>query len=834
MEQPVEQATFSPKVENSPDKIGTGLLKVAQTILFVMMGILPLFFIPGTASFLGGVKSFYVLLGLVVVVIIASLATLRNGVVVLRVSPLVLSWWAIVLAAAVSALLSPQLKAAFLGDVLEIHTVGFLLIMAVLMTAMYLLKSSGKSVVYLYLMLLGSAVFLSIFHVLRLFIDAPWLALGFLNSTSATFVGSFNDLALYMVMTVLIAMIALVQLHLPKAATIVLSTMVLLALLLLSVISFYGVWGILSIFSLLLLMYTLTRGRFGDQTKRVTMPAPSLISTLVITTVFVVSTVFLVGGSTLGGAVSRATGISYIEVRPSATATLDLLREVYKDNALTGAGPNHFQEVWLAHKDRAINETIFWNTSFGAGNGYIPTWFVTAGLLGVLTWLIFLGLFIWTGAQTLLRPKVDDAFWYFIATISFVSGLFVWGMSVFYVPGAAILLLGAMSTGLLVVAHQMLVPKQYPTVNLLTSARTGFVLIAVVMVVIIASILVGYQTVRQYMAAYTYVSTVGKATDINGLTAGVVKAFQFYQSDLYARDLATYQLGLMNQLVAVTSPGATEQQQFEQATRAALEASNEAVRLRPNDARNHRVQGDIYSMLAGVNVEGAAARALESYKKAAELDPSNPYYALQRAILAGRANNIEEARKEIDQALLLKSNYTDALIVLTQLDIASGDVEKAINTTRALLSLEPNNPGRYYQLGALLGAAKKHEEAISAFSAAIQLNPQYANARYMLAVEYFTLGRKEDALRELRTVRDMNPDNAGLDGVIGQIERGEVTPEMLQTGNANNNNAPISEPDGVKTEEEVTTTEEVPETDLLTPVNAIDKQSSSTKEVTEE
>jgi len=825
----MEQTTFSPRTTASTDRIGAGLYRVAQTILFVIVGLLPLVFIPGMPGFMSGTKVFFVLLGLVAVVIVASLAMLRSGVLPLRISPLIVAWWAVVLASAISAALAPQLWVAFLGDTIEVHTVGFLAVAGVLMSSMYLLRNSGKSVVYMYLMLFASSIILSVIHLVRAFFGADWFSFGVLNSTSASLVGSFNDLALFLVLTVLIGLIALVQLALPRLVVGLLSGLIIVALVLLSVINFFTVWLTLSLFSLLLLMYTLTRDRFGDTTKK-SQAAPSLPATLVTVVVFIVGTVFLVGGNSLGGIISTATGISYLEVRPSTEATLSILRQVYNDNAFTGSGPNHFSEVWRQYKDPSINETVFWNSTFSSGSGYIPTWFVTTGLLGVLAWLIFLGLFIYTAGQALLRPKTDDPFWYFVATITFVSGLFVWGMSLIYVPGPTILLLGAMSTGLLVVAHQMLVPKEYPTINLLTSARTGFVLIAIVMVVIISSILVGYQSTKQLMAARAYVQAVNSnSTDPAVVTADILAAYALYPSDIYMRDIATIQLLTMNQLLQQAEPGATDQQKFQRALQAGIEASTEAIRLRGNDARNWTVQGDIFTVLAAVNIDGAQARAIEAYGKAESFDPKNPYYSLQRALIATRSENTEEARTQAEQALSMKSNYTDALFLLSQLEIASGNLKQAIERTRSLVSLDVNNPGRYYQLGVLLSADNQGAAATDSFTAALTLNPDYANARYLRALEYFKAGNRDLALSELKLIRESNKDNTTLSTLIDQIERNEVTPESLAAASE-----PIPETAPVVTEAPESTATTPPDTDLLKPVNNINEERPAVTEAAPE
>jgi tetratricopeptide (TPR) repeat protein len=277
--------------------------------------------------------------------------------------------------------------------------------------------------------------------------------------------------------------------------------------------------------------------------------------------------------------------------------------------------------------------------------------------------------------------------------------------------------------------------------------------------------------------------------------------------------LATYQFAYLNNLLGLTEPTTAQQQQFQNAISAALNASTLAISLKATDARNWQMLADVYAALSVLNIEGAKERAFESYKKAEALDPKNPLYVLQKATIEARGGNSEEARRLAMLALQLKPNFTDALYLLSQLDIAEGDIQTAITMTESIISLEASNPGRYYQLGVLYGAVKNTDAAISAFTTAVNLNPSYANARYFLAQQYILKGDTEKAIAELQVVRDLSPDNATVSDLIEKIKSGEVTAATLTESQT------IAETTSVTTENDVTTTNSVPDRDLLSPVN---------------
>ncbi len=829
----MEPNSFVPRLPLKTDMMSRTLGSLARILLVVGVGVSPLLFIPGAPALLGASKVFFMLAVLLAASVALSLSILRSGSVTWRMSPLLLAWWGVCVAAILSAVLSPALQSSFFGDILEIHTVGFLAIMGLLMTMMVSLGRSKRSVVYLYGSLVGSAVLLAVLQIARLVFGSSFLSLGFMNNGAANVVGSFNDLGLFFAVVVLVVLVTVVQLVLPKWGMAVTFFLTLTALLILMLVNFFAVWLILALFSLMLLMYSLTKDRFGvnPDSVQVAHTRAGLFSTGLIALVFVVSAVFLIGGSAIGASLSRVTGVSYLEIRPSVGATLDIMRQVYSENAFTGAGPNRFADSWQQYKDGSIAETIFWNTPFNAGSGYVPTWFVTTGLFGGIAWILFLGLFFYSGFIMLLRGQTSDLFWYFTGTLSFVTAAFIWIMSVIYVPGPTILILGAASTGVMIAAYQALRPARIKTFNLLTTARTGFVLIICVMVVIISSIVVGYGAVRQFAAAYGFVTATNNLpqdnTQIAVVTDRLLKSYGLYPSDTYSREIALYQLFNLNNLLSLPEATPADQQEFQKAITAAIGAGTTAVQKKSGDAQNWRVLGDTYAVLAAVNIEGASARANEAYAQAEVRDPKNPYYVLQKAVMAFRAKDFAEARRLATLSLRVKSNYTDALFLLSQIDIATGDVKKAITSTQSLISLESTNPGRYYQLGVLETADGNRPAAIAAFTAAVTLDQNYANARYLRALQYLADGNKALALSELKIVRDLNPDNTSVSDLMSKIEKGEVTASTLNQPN------PISEPATVTTENDAATADTAPDTDLLKPVNTTKAKEAATKAETE-
>lgn len=815
----METATFVPKLPQKPDNVGRLLRKASQICLIAGIMLTPLFFIPSQGVVTMFPKVFLLIFSCLFAGFFYSLYILRTGSLTLRPSFVLLSWWLLVAVSSVSALLSPNVRNAFFGDALEIHTVGFLALLGLVMSLSMTLGTSKRAVLAVYGSVVASVLIASVLFFVRIFAGPDFFTLGVMRAVTDTLLGSFNDLGILAGLIVLVSLVALAQLELPKKGLMAVGGTMLLALGVLMSVNFFFLWILIGGFSLLVLMFLLTKDRFGVPQDTVVHPRSMLVTqTVLVSTVCLVSAVFLVAGSSAGAWWSNTTGINYIEIRPSFSATFDVMRQTYAENALLGSGPNRFAEVWNLYKDVEINNTVFWNTSFSAAAGYIPTWFITSGVAGALAWLLFLGLFLVRGVRMLLQNAVTETFWFFIGTVSFVASVYIWILAFAYVPGPMVLIIGAVTTGIMVLASYELSSATTRKYNFLSNSRTGFVLIASVMAFIIATLVIGYGAVKQLRAAYQF-STVLSGITVNDTEAvGIISnriasAYELYPTDLYARTLANYQLTNVTNLFSLIDPTPEQEQLFQSSIANALNGATEAIAQKPTDARNWQVLGDIYASLTLLNIEGSKERAFESYVKAEELDPRNPYYVLQKAYMEGRAGNNDESRRLAMLSLQLKPNYTDALNFLIQLDIAAGNIESALATTEAMVTLEPNNPGRYYQLGVLYSAIANADGAIAAFSEAIRLNPSYANARYFRAQQYVIKGDKDAALADLEVVRELNPDNPTVTEFIKGVTDGTIT-AAITTPQTN-----ITDGAEATTQNEVTTTNEVPDSEVVSPVN---------------
>lgn len=818
-------------IHATKDPIAEKLALAAQYVLVVVFGLLPILFVPSIAAPFGYSKTFIVIVGLFVALILYGFSLLRSGNITLNFSVLLGLLWGVVLVAFVSAFLSGNIKHALLGDALGPQTAVFMLILALTATTWSFFGAHKFSVMRLFFLLSVSTIVLLVFHLIRLLLGAEWLSFGLFDNATQSLLGGWNDLAIFFGLIVIIAISALQQLPLRRLFKIITGVVILLSLMVLTVVNFTAVWIVLGIASLIAIIYNLLQGR-GVQIAQVTQAAESTPSSppnfgalIMSIVVLLLSFLFVLVGSTFSGTLSDRFGVSYVEVRPSFSATADIVQQVYTENAILGVGPNHFADAWRMHKNEAINTTAFWATDFESGIGYIPTMFATLGVLGGVLWVLFFLSYVGTGLRALVRSERKDKIWYFIGSSAFIGGLYIWVLTFVYVPGPVLLMLAAVCTGLVVAATTAVGSRPTKTFQLATSGGKGnIVLISIVTPLIIGSIAALYYLGNHYASVHAFNQgeyAVQTGADINTVEVMTVRAFNLFEDDRYARRIAEYQLARISNLLQVQEPTEEEQSRFLAAVENGSVAGNRAVALGGTNPDNWSVLGSVYFSLVPGDIEGAYDEALRALERARELDPKNPARVLALARLELAHGNTEGARDLATVAVRMKPDYRDGVFFLSQVQIALGDLDRAAESARGMTVLSPQNPVFHFQLGVIEMERGNTEVAIRSLERAVALDTQYANARYFLALAYDRVGRSEDARPQLERVLELNPGNQLILELLARLDSGESldAPAAGEGGAQSDGSAPVSEDDQEGDVNASDVSEEDLDSPLISPVN---------------
>jgi tetratricopeptide (TPR) repeat protein len=591
-------------------------------------------------------------------------------------------------------------------------------------------------------------------------------------SPSFSIIGSFQDLSFFLGLGVIVVLVSFRFLELPQRAYRLLVASGVVALILVAIANSTVVWVLLALVSLGLFIEAVMQhgpktaysdiddvvdqGEEPFETNESNHP---LIMPLVV---LIVSLFFLVGG-TLSGALANDLHINVLSVSPSWQSTFSTAHNVYSLSSVFGSGPGTFGIDWLKYRDASLNSTVFWNTNFSSGIGFIPTSFVTTGLIGVLAWILLIGLFVSLGLRMLITRAPQDEFTRYIAIVSFVSVLYLFAISVFSSPGTVIIVLAFVFAGIFASTMRFALFGKQWGVMFARKPRLGFIIVFLLTILLLAAVFAAYTLTERYIsvAELTAANTAFSAGNLDSADKAVQSSLSFAPSATAYQIEAGIENARLNQIAASsTMSAAAAQQSFQTSLSAGINAALTATNIAPSDYQNWIVLGNLYAEAVPLNVSGAYDNAKTAYQKALALNPTDPQidYVLAQLDIADKNN--KAAEDELKAAISLKQDYTNAIFLLSQLEVQDGNVKDALSSALAAAYFTPNNPDILFQVGILYAATNDLPNAAAALEAAVSANSQFANARYFLAAVYAKQNDMKDALVQMQAIADMSADNA--------------------------------------------------------------------------
>ncbi len=741
-------------------------------ILALTIPVTALFFIPNAALPFGATKVSLLALGVMLAFIAYVIARLLKGSIILP-PLLVLGFvWLVPLAYLLSTFFSGVNPAkAFFGVEFETDTLAFVVLLAMLASLSALAFRRVEH--YRKFFVFGMAGVLLVELAQILFIVLAQTPLNIAATDNV--VGAFSDLGMVVGLGIVLSLLALRTLSVSKRWKIALLVTIVAGLLLLIIVNSPLVWIIVALFSGALFIAGIMHRRgalhHGDLDGIPTLSSEEGLGsgytdnqTLAVPLItLLVSLFFLIGGSTIANTLAASVGVNVIDVRPSWQSTFMIGSHTYASSPLFGSGPGTFGEKWLLYRDRALNDTLFWNIDFGAGIGYIPTSFVTTGVLGVLAWLAFLGLFLYSGFRALLFRLPEETFIRFTALASFAGASYVLLLSLFATPGPIVLATGFALLGIFISTLRFGKGKQEWGIVFARSPRVGFVVVFMLTLLLLASVASLYVITERYLSnlAFTEAITALSQGDIARAETATGRSITLAPTERAYRLAATIGIERMRQIAndATLSPSSA-QEQFQTALSSSIAAGLEAARLGPNDYQNWTVLGNVYRSVAVLNIDGAYEEAKRAYETAMTLNPSTPVLPYIMAQLELSEGNEETAETQVLAAVNLKRDYIPAILLLSQLEIQLGKANEALQAAEAAAYFAPDDSAVLLQVGLLRSGTGDIPGAIQALTRAIEINPQYANARFFLAAMHALQGDYAEAITQLEVVGGFSEQNA--------------------------------------------------------------------------
>lgn len=765
--------------ENITHPVSTVLEKVTFGLLLFVVFISPLFFVPGSFVSVQFGTSLLYAFGTLLSVAAFIIATFKKGSIELPQSKLLAigSMLAVPLVYTLSSLSHGISRMQFLGYTFDISTVGFVILSFAFLFLVSTIFKSRERIFYSYVAVVVSLLLVTLFLVIRMIFGADTLSFGIFTELTSTAVGAWNSTGIFFGIGAILSLLTFEMLSLTKFTRALTLLVLVASLFFLSLVNFGTIWIIVAVTSFLFLAYKVFAGddvavlSWSDRLKRI--PVTSLA-------VFVVALVFTIWGGVLGNKLASTFNVSSVDVRPTLGVTVDIVKNTFKTQPIFGSGPNSFASQWLSYKPADINSTIFWNTDFAYGVGLLPTFAVTTGILGILSWLLFFGVFLFLGFKAVFSKNLDQ-FALYLTVSSFFISLYLWIMTIIYVPSMVVFILTFFFTGIFFASLSLtnIFPTRLYVFN--TNPKLGFLITLGLVGLFVAVGALGYGLFNNSKSLWYFQKSAYAANTTGDLVASedfINKAIATVPYDVYYRAQSELAVAKINTLLSqdLSKANKEEVQKFftDELTKA-ITAGLNAQKADDSNYLNWIALGRAYEIAVPpqTEVSGAYEGAVLAYTKALERNPQNPAISLLFARLEAAKNNLKKAKEYAILAINQKPNYIDAYYFLSQLEVADKNIPGAVESVKAAAVIEPTNPAIFFQLGLLQYNAADYKEAIGSFVQSLNLAPDYANSKYFLGLSLVLTGDVPNAIKIFEDLKATNPESQEVEFILTNLKAGK-------------------------------------------------------------
>ncbi len=713
------------------------LNKIIKWCIYIFVGLLPLWFLPITSNALDFNKQF-LMIGLLTIALVAWLVKLltqekirwHKGLVVVL-------FLAFVIVYGLATIFSLRPYDSLMG--LD-NNLSRSLINLIYFFIFFLLLVNSKISKLLTIFLASSAIvgIIGLFQILDIFIF-PW---NFTKAASFNTVGTITSLGIFLAI-----LLPLVFGLLPRAKKWFkgfLIALFILSLVVILLLNLRTLWIITAIAMAIIIGFWLTKKEVlsGKNLGWLTIP--------VIILAFCLIFLIFKPGPFFNLNLPIELGLSY-------QGGWDVVKEVIRHSPILGSGPETFVYNYSLYKPESINQTIFWNIRFNNAPAEILSLLSEIGILGLIAFLGLITIFLLKVFKGLTGREIG----LFSSWLTLMISWF------FYPQNITLMFVFWLFFALLVIASRD-EKKDIKIVNLRASGKTALVASFGFIILIIMIIGFLYLGGSRFIAEAKYKSgleLINKGSLDSGIDK-VVRATSInpYQDEFY-KNLAQLFLVQINQ--NLNDPELTQQERenrIQIGINNAISSAVKATTLNPQNASNWIIQGSICRNLIALK-DWAGTWAIESYKKALTLEPTNPFIYME--IARTYITEVDFLRGQEDQEE--QEQIADYL-------------NKAIEAYNKAIELKPNYSLAHFEIALVYDRQGKTAQAIAEFARAVALDSNFSNARYFLGLLYDGEGNKTAAIEQFEKIAELNPDNELVKQILANLKAGKPALEFPESG----------------------------------------------------
>lgn len=413
-------------------------------------------------------------------------------------------------------------------------------------------------------------------------------------------------------------------------------------------------------------------------------------------------------------------------------------------NTFFGSGIGTWYYTFLTERPAEFNNSVFWDIRFTNARNYISELLATTGILGMLSYILLVGVFFLTFwplrkqkeillyVATFLALLIGQFFYYQNTVLAFSFWFFIGlGSCVCQLPDRGQTIKKTLSF------------KRFPELSLIPS---------VLLVLFCAFFFTTYYLlIRFYLADVNYLKS-NITSSIEERVGFLEKAINLNPGLVVYRTMSAkaYLIQALNELQEPLSD--QDIRNIQAIVIKAINQAEKAAEISPNNVTTWETSGVVYREIGGMD-----DKARDAFKKATELETTNPVLHTELGKIYLKLNDIENAKNSFTTAIELKSDYFDALFQEALIYEKEGDLDRTLFKMEKLEEQYPLNAEIKFQLGRLYFNREELDKAISLFEWIIVMNPNHSNGFYYSGLVYERKGETEKAILAFERVLELNP-----------------------------------------------------------------------------
>jgi tetratricopeptide (TPR) repeat protein len=426
----------------------------------------------------------------------------------------------------------------------------------------------------------------------------------------------------------------------------------------------------------------------------------------------------------------------------SWSVALDVLRT--PASALIGIGPENYGAAYSIFKPAWINKTSLWNVQFTQGSNMPFTILSSAGLVGLVAWIILLIVTFKLIKAEKTEPEIF-ALGAGLVTIFIIQLLFAPNVVLLTLMAAllAFLIAGTRKKHArfhafsLSIMDNPFMNGERATISNKATRYIGLVLGGALVLAISVGVVRGFWASNLFFRSALAMQK-NDAVKVYNLQQRATELNPY--SDAYRRQYALTNIQIAAALSNKADATAEEQQQVAQLIQQAIREARAATLIGADDTKNWQVLGQIYRNLIG---------------------------------LASDAN--QWATSTYTQAIQTATNDPSLRIELGGIFYAQGQYDQALALFQQAVALKPDLPNAYYNAANAYVQLKQYDQAKAAYQQTLALLPSNSDSYVKAAQELETIEKaiaeqKKAAPKESQTTGNQtsNQSNSQVPTITNQ------------------------------------------------------------------